>query len=71
MEIIDYTWSTNALNAERKTCNQRQLAETVRNKLRNMLRDEPATNDKLVRDLNEMYADMVQLNELRKTNKTW
>ena len=71
MILTDYTWSTNAKSAERKTYNQRQLAESVRNKLRNMLRDEPATNDKLVRDLNEMYADMVQLNELRLTAKTW
>ena len=71
MIVRDVSAKTNAIIASRQVKNQRQLAETVRNKLRNMLRDEPATNDKLVRDLNEMYADMVQLNELRLTAKTW
>jgi len=64
--------------------NERQLAETVRNTLRNLLE---ATDSNWSRkntitglvdlvnvrmcDLEEMYADMVQLNELRLKNKTW
>ena len=64
--------------------NERQLAETVRNMLRNVLE---ATDTNWSRkntvtglvdlvnvrmcDLEEMYADMVQLNELRLSNSPW
>ena len=48
--------------------------------LRNMLKEDSyiytiltltSLGDKLVSNLEEMLADMEQLNELRKTNKTW
>ena len=63
---------------------ERQLAETVRNMLRNVLE---ATDTNWSRkntvtgivdevavpmcDLEEMYAYMVQLNDLRIANRTW
>ena len=59
--------------------NQRQLAESVRNKLKNMLKSGFAggggTVDTVavvkVSDLEEMLSDMEQLNVLRLANKTW
>tara|TARA_B100001123_G_scaffold242293_1_gene270897 strand:+ start:288 stop:485 length:198 start_codon:yes stop_codon:yes gene_type:complete len=61
----------------RQAKNQRQLAESVRNKLKNLLKTAnllPKDFDHLVvkiSDLEEMYGDMEQLNHLRLTNNTW
>ena len=68
----------------RQAKNQRQLAESVRNKLKNLLKiahDWQSKHGKLkdscaievkISDLEEMYSDMVQLNENRLANSnTW
>ena len=70
MIIINRSAKTNYIAARRKVANQRQLAESVRNKLKTMLENVCPTNTDLLFDLEEMYDDMVQLNELRLTNLT-
>jgi|7_EtaG_2_1085326.scaffolds.fasta_scaffold50216_1 acetyl-CoA carboxylase alpha subunit len=83
-EIINGETCVDVNVSTRLAKNERQLAETVRNTLRNLLE---ATDSNWSRkntitglvdlvnvrmcDLEEMYADMVQLNELRLKNKTW
>ena len=71
MIFINRSAKTNAIIAKRRVNNQRQLAESVRNKLKNMLKNVCPTNTDLLFDLEEMYGDMEQLNLLRIRNNTW
>ena len=60
----------------RQAKNQRQLAESVRNKLKNLLKIAKNSEARYkvyamevkISDIEEMYGDMVQLNENRLAN---
>jgi hypothetical protein len=69
--VVDYTAKDEYIKVSRQAKNQRQLAESVRNMLRNMLKEGvPYTGrdlHEIRRNLEEMSGDMEQLNVLRIT----